>query len=301
MMRRNSRLLRAALLLAALPTLAAAQGDGDRVDTTLVLDRGGLVQLDGVAGEVRVTGSDRRDVKIDATIERGRFELTTSSGRIALRTRSASGRQTGARMDVAVPVGTRLRIGTVSGTVTVRGSMGEVIVRSTSGSVEVTGARERLEVNSVSGEIEVNDATGRIALESVSGGITAEDVEGDLTAEAVSGDVDIRRARLRELGAKVLSGSIRYDGSLAANGTYRLNAHSGSVTMVLPANSSAALSLETFSGRINSEFPLTLQPGETGPRRGRRMEFTLGQGGAQITAGAFSGSIYIRRGAATTR
>lgn len=300
-MRTTSRFLRAALLLGALPALAAAQRDGDRVDTTLVIDRGGVVQLDGIAGEIHVTGAERRDVKIDATIERGRFELSASSGRIGLRTRSVGGRQTGARMTITVPTGTRVRIGTVSGEVTVRGTMGEVVVKSTSGDVEVTAARERAEISSVSGKIELSDASGRIALESVSGGITVEDVEGDLTAEAVSGDVNIRRARLSELGAKVMSGSIHYDGSISAAGTYRLNTHSGSVTMVLPANSSAQLSLETFSGRINSEFPLTLQPGETGARRGRRMEFTLGQGGARITAGAFSGSIYIRRGATTTR
>ena len=62
----------------------------------------------------------------------------------------------------------------------------------------------------------------------------------------------------------------------------------------------ALLELETFSGRINSDFPLTLQPGETGGRRGRRMEFTIGNGGARVTAQAFSGNINIRRGTTTT-
>lgn len=301
-MRQTLRFLGALLLLlGAVPALASAQRDGDRIDTTLALSRGGLVQLDGVSGDIRVLGSDRGDVAIDASIERGRFELSATNDRIALRTRSVGGQQSGARYSVTVPRGTRLSIATVSGRVEVRATMGEVAIRSTSGSVEVSGARERLEVSSVSGDIDASDATGRVSLETVSGSITADQVSGTLGAEAVSGSITLRRMTLRELHAKAMSGSIRFEGSIAPTGTYRLNAHSGTITMTLPANTGASLELETFSGRINTDFPLTLQPGETGIRRGRRMEFTLGSGGARISASAFSGSINIRRGATTTR
>lgn len=300
-MHKHFRFLATLALLGALPLVAEAQRDGDRVDTTLTISRGGLVQLDAVSGQFRVVGSSRSDVRIQASIERGRLELSTSSSRIGLRTRSVGGRQTGARFEVEVPVGTRVAIGTVSGTIVVVGTMGEVTAKSTSGSTEVRGARDRLEIGSVSGEVDVRDATGRMSVESVSGTIHIEDVEGDLRAEAVSGDVNVRRARLTELRANAMSGSVRYEGTIAPSGSYRLNSHSGSITMTIPAGTNALLDLETFSGRINTDFPLTLQPGETGGRRGRRMEFTLGQGGARITAGAFSGSINIRRGSAGNR
>lgn len=300
-MRHSLRFLGALVLLGAIPALASAQRDGDRVDTTLALTSGGLVQLDGISGDIRVVGSDRSDVTIDASIERGRFELSVSDSRIALRSRSVGGRQEGGRYSVTVPRGTRLSISTVAGRIEVRATMGEVAIRSTSGSVEVSGARGRLEVASVSGDVDASDATGRVSLETVSGTITADQVSGDLSAEAVSGSIALRRMTLQELHAKAMSGSIRFEGGIAPSGSYRLNAHSGTITMTLPANTGAALELETFSGRINTDFPLTLQPGETGIRRGRRMEFTLGNGGARISASAFSGSINIRRGATTNR
>lgn len=294
-MNRLRTLFRATVLAGALPILAAAQDLGDRIDTTLVLDRGGVVELGAVSGEIRVIGSDRRDVRISASIERGRLELTATSARIALRTRSVNNRQSGARFDVAVPVGTRVQASTVSGRIEVRATQGEVIARSTSGSVEVREAKERVEVETVSGEIDLQRVSGRVSAEGVSARIYADDVTGELTAETVSGEISVRRGKLSALSAEAVSGSISYDGLLEANGRYRMNTHSGTVTLSMPANVGARLELETFSGRISSDFPLTMQPGETGGRRGRRMEFTLGDGSARIIAGSFSGNINIRR------
>lgn len=289
--------LRALLLLGALPLAAAAQRDGDRVDTTVVLDRGGVVQLGAVSGEIRVVGADRRDVRIIAEIERGRFETSFTAARVGISTRSVGGRQSSARYDVIVPIGTRVIASTVSGRIEIAATGGEVSARSTSGSVEVRGARERLEATSVSGDIDVRDVTGRIRLEAVSADLEVEQARGELSAETVSGTISIRRSELESLRASAVSGTISYEGTLVRTGSYRMNTHSGSVTLAVPASSGAMLELETFSGRISSDFPLTMQPGETG-RRGRRMEFTIGDGGARVTIGAFSGNITIRRGSA---
>lgn len=290
-------LLRALLFVGAFPLAATAQRDGDRVDTTVVLDRGGIVQLGAVSGEIRVVGTDRRDVRIVAEIERGRFETSFTSGRVGISTRSVDGRQGAARYDVIVPIGTRVMATTVSGRIEVTATAGEVSARSVSGSVEVRGARERLEATSVSGDIDVRDVTGRLRAETVSGDLDVEEAQGDLTAETVSGAISIRRSGLESLRVTAVSGSIGYEGTLTRTGSYRLNTHSGSALLAVPAASGAILELETFSGRISSDFPLTMQPGETG-RRGRRMEFTIGDGGARVTIGSFSGNITIRRAGA---
>lgn len=294
------RFVRALLVVSAFPLSLIAQDTGDRVDSTFALDRGGSVHLGAVSGEIRITGADRRDVRVNATIDRGRFEITASRTRLSITTRSQQGRQTGARYDVVVPTGTRVSATTVSGRIEVRATEGEVTVRTTSGSVDVRQAKERVEISTVSGDVELSRVSGQLRIDGVSSTIYADELSGDLHAETVSGEITLRRSSLSGLVASAVSGNISYDGSLSANGSYRLNTHSGSVTLGLPANVGALLELETFSGRINSDFPLTLQPGETGGRRGRRMEFTLGNGGARITAGAFSGNINIRRGTAAT-
>jgi DUF4097 and DUF4098 domain-containing protein YvlB len=292
------RSLRALLLASVLPMTLLAQDRGDRVDSTFTLDRGGVVHLGAVSGEIRITGSDRRDVRVNASMDRGRFEVTSTRSRLSVTTKSVQGRQSGTRFDVNVPTGTRISASTVSGRIEVRATEGEVIVRTTSGSVDIRNAKERVEVSTVSGDVELSRVSGRIRVDGVSSTIYADDIAGDFSVETVSGEITMRRGALTGLVASAVSGTITYEGTLSATGSYRLNAHSGTVTLGLPANVGAILELETFSGRINSDFPLTLQPGETGGRRGRRMEFTLGNGGARVTAGAFSGNINIRRGSA---
>ncbi|MBX3131971.1 MAG: DUF4097 family beta strand repeat protein [Gemmatimonadaceae bacterium] len=288
---------RALLLLGALPMALAAQRDGDRIDTTLTLNAGGLVQLGVVSGEIRVTASNRRDVRIRASIDRGRWDLSASRSGIALQSRSVNSRQSGATITVEVPVGTRVIANSTSGLIDVRGTMSEVAARTTSGRIQVHGARTRLEVRTISGSLELRDVQGRMSIEGTSTSIDLENASGDLTAETVSGSIRIRRSALTNLRARTTSGTINYEGSLSPTGSYTLNTHSGSITMALPANVGARLELETFSGRISSDFPLTLQPGQS-TGRGRRMEFTLGDGRARVSAGAFSGNINLRRGSA---
>jgi DUF4097 and DUF4098 domain-containing protein YvlB len=60
---------------------------------------------------------------------------------------------------------------------------------------------------------------------------------------------------------------------------------------------SAGLQVQTYSGNITSRFPMTLQPGEqSASRRGKKMNFTIGSGGARVTVATFSGDITIERG-----
>jgi hypothetical protein len=66
--------------------------------------------------------------------------------------------------------------------------------------------------------------------------------------------------------------------------------------MDLPADASATVSLDSFSGEITSDFPITIQPrGESGPSA-QHLDATLGKGGARITVVTFSGDIELRSG-----
>jgi DUF4097 and DUF4098 domain-containing protein YvlB len=96
-----------------------------------------------------------------------------------------------------------------------------------------------------------------------------------------------------------VSGDVTYAGTVDPAGRYDFRSHSGTVRLVLPAGTNASLSVETFSGDIDSAFPLTLRPeaapAEGGRKRPRRMEFTIGSGGPRITAESFSGDLVIER------
>jgi hypothetical protein len=49
----------------------------------------------------------------------------------------------------------------------------------------------------------------------------------------------------------------------------------------------------TYSGSIESDFPITLKPGEHGIGT-RRFTFEIGKGDARISAESFSGDVTIR-------
>lgn len=280
------------------PRSLAAQSARQRIDTTFAFDRSGSVSLGLVSGEIRVTTGTSNEIRIVATTERGRFETTLTRSRVSIEVRSVSGRMGETRYDVVVPPGVKVRTSAVSGDVSVRGTGGDVVASTVSGEITVEEASGIVELSSVSGNVDARRISGRADIETVSGDVDVDDVNGSLATESVSGEVAIRRGRLTALRAESVSGTISYAGVLAAQGDIRINSHSGDVYLTVPADLSANLEMETWSGDIASDFPLTLQPGENVGRRNRRVRFTVGSGGARITAETFSGDITIRRAGA---
>ncbi len=295
-MRTFLRHLTRAALGALLPALALqAQVERQRVDTSFAFERGGSVQLSLVSGEIRVMTGTTNEIRIFATIERGRLETSLSRSRVTIEARSINNRLGAGRYEITVPPGTRVDAGAVSGDVSIRGTGAEVDAHSVSGSVVVEDANGTIDIGSVSGDVDLIRVGGRVDVSTVSGEIQVDGATGDYEANTVSGTITIRRGKLRSFRTETVSGDVNYDGSIDANGDFHLNTHSGDVMIALPANAGAALELETWSGTITSDFPLTLQPGDNLGRRNRRMTFNIGQGGARLSAQTFSGDIAIRR------
>jgi DUF4097 and DUF4098 domain-containing protein YvlB len=120
-------------------------------------------------------------------------------------------------------------------------------------------------------------------------------IEGDAHSESTSGDIVLTRLDSREVEASTTSGEVTFSGSLANDGRYEFHSHSGNIELTVPASASARFSVETFSGELDSAFPITLQPGDRTSRRPRRFEFTVGSGGARVIAETFSGDLEIRK------
>ena len=271
------------------------------IDTTVPFARGGVVDLSLISGEIRVVGWSRAEVRVSARSEGGRLRFEASPSRVSLDLEHQGGRHRGdldATYELSVPVGTRVLMRSTSGDLAARGVKGEVEARSVSGSVEIDDAG-RVTLESVSGDVQASRVNGEARTHSVSGEVAVRDVTGDVDAESVSGDITLRGTKARVARVETVSGDVTYDGSVDPAGRYDFHSHSGTLRLVLPASTNATLSLQTFSGDIDSAFPLTVRPtgdaGKEGRRSGRRMEFTLGSGGPRITAETFSGEIVIER------
>ena len=290
----------AAATLAAAPASARAQRDRERtrIDSTFAFDKGSWVDVSVASGEIIITGWTRPEAKVYASIDRGWIDAQLSSHRITLQTRSDRGRSGYTRIEIMVPIGTRVQASSASGNIRITGTDGEIEAGSASGAVEVIGATDRITVHSVSGKLHAAKLRGRTRLGTTSGTLEAEDIAGEVTAGTVSGDIKLTGVKSAHVSTETVSGSVTYAGSIDPSGSYEFSTHSGDVRLDIPDNTAAGLSLETFSGRISSAFPITLQPGEiqSMARHGRKMDFTIGKGGARITASTFSGNITIGKG-----
>jgi len=265
-----------------------------RIDTTVPFGRDGAVDLALVSGEIIVTGWDRDEARVQAYSKRGTLRLDLSSSRLGLDVQSRGGRMGDTRYEVSVPVGTRVLMRSTSGDLTARGVRGEVEARSVSGDIEVENAGQ-VTFESVSGDVRGRELAGRVRGASVSGDVELAGIAGDVDAETTSGSVTITGARAKFVRAQTVSGDVTYDGTVDPSGRYEFHSHSGEISLTLPDDVGARLSVETFSGEIDTAFPLTMGGGDQSGGRPRRFEFTLGRGGARITAETFSGDINLEK------
>ena len=267
-----------------------------RVDTVLPLSRNGAVGIRLHTGEIIVTSWTRNEVRVRGTSERGQIRLEATPSHIEIGTRPEHGRHGEAHVEITVPEGTRLTVSGNSADVSVRGVKGEVEVTTMNGDVEIDNASSRVSFESVSGDVQISRVQGDLRGEAMSGEIDITDVAGEVEIESVSGDLTLHNVRSRLVRAETVSGNIEFEGRTESGGRYDFASHSGDVRLLLPSALGALIAVETFSGTIDSDFPITLQPGQ---RHGKEFEFQVGNGGARIGATSFSGGIYIQRSGAS--
>ena len=294
-----------AVLLAGVAVPASAQRRRDdgrlydrqrssRLDTTVALNRGGLVSLTARQGDVIVHTGSGNDVIIHATTERGRVRFDASGDRVAVDASDAGG---DAKLEITVPRGARVSAQSQNGDVTVRGTGGDVSAHTQSGDILVEDASGHIDFGTLSGDITASMLKGDVNARTVSGDVRLTAVTGDVGAETVSGDIKLRDVTSQRVIAHSTSSDVSFDGAIDPNGRYELGSHAGDVILDIPANASAQLTVSTWNGSIDSAFPITLEPGEhgIGISTSKRFTFNIGGGAARISAETFSGDIVIRR------
>jgi DUF4097 and DUF4098 domain-containing protein YvlB len=300
----RSRRFAAWLALAAAGPAAAQQSRSfdrelrGRLDTTFAFDRRGSVSVSATSGEIIVTGWARDEIRIHATSERGSIRLNASPSRVGLELASMFRGHGDTKFEVSVPQGVRVLVRTQAGDISIRGTKGEVEAHTQSGDVHVDDVANRLDVSTFSGDVRARGIAGDVEIGTISGDVELNDVRGTIEAKTTSGGVVMRGVTSKLVRARTTSGDVAFGGAIDPAGRYELVAHSGDIQMSLPADASAQLTLSTWSGEIDSDFQLTLKPGEQGigSATAKRFTFDIGGGAGRITAETFSGDITIRRG-----
>ncbi len=275
------------------------RADRDRagsLDTVVTFDARGTVEVPCRGGTIIVTGGERNEIRVHARTDNGAIRFTSNGTRATLEPASGRGCSDG-QFEVSVPAGTKVSARTWSGAASVRGVHGDVEVHSQSGDVQVRDAGDRLDIESLSGDVTVHGVRGESTINTVSGSVTLTGSRGNLNIESVSGDLDLRDIVARQIRTHTTSGDVSFTGAILDAGRYEFATHSGEVTLSLPADIGAELSVSTFNGGIDSDFPITLKAGEhgIGAAQAKRLNFTVGRGTARIIAETFSGDINLKR------
>jgi len=230
------------------------------------------------------------------------------SGRRGRRVRISSrgdGLQAHANLAIAVPAGQTINVYLGLGDVRVSNVNGDLRVDVAAARVESNGTRGRLVIDTGSGSVEVEDAAGEVNVDTGSGSVSVRNVTGErLLVDTGSGSVSGSDIRVRDLSIDTGSGGITLQSVSTTtavldtgSGSVRLDllqdvdqlaidTGSGSVTVSHPENFGGELNLETRSGGIDFDAPVTVQ------RISRRsLVGTMGDGNGRIHVDTGSGSI----------
>lgn len=293
----------------------------DRFSETYKVSGDGSLDLNQVAGDVKVVTGRGSEVRIDA-IKRVRhrdpeeakrllaglrIEVNQVGNRLEVRTvypgMGGRGFSTSVDYTITVPVSEAVAVKSVSGTISINGVHGEVRAETVSGDVEAIATPNLAVAKAVSGDVRAREIDGPVTLTlgTISGNVVASALKvRTLDASSVSGNLQLANLEVERLTAKTVSGDIDYDGSLGPGGRYEFTAHSGGVRLALANPTGFDLDASTFNGSIRSDFPVTLRSsgGAGSDRRGmsgRAIRGTFGDASAILSVRSFSGSVVITK------
>jgi DUF4097 and DUF4098 domain-containing protein YvlB len=292
----NACFLRRPLLFAALALLSLPAWADTRVDERHAIASGGRVELSNIAGKVVVRGWDRSDVQLTGTLAEG---LTLKQEKSANRVRwevqyprrSNSG---GATLELRVPRAVELQLGTVSAGLDISAiDVKRLQANTVSGDLRAAGRSGESTLNTVSGDIDAQVQTPRMDARTVSGSIRAGGgLSGEIGATSVSGRVGVEAGRTQRMVVETVSGTVELSAAaLAPGGRISVESVSAPISLHLPRNVSAQLSVNSFSGSIQSDAGKVERP-RYGP--GSSLDTRLGNGDGDISLESHSGGVRVR-------
>jgi DUF4097 and DUF4098 domain-containing protein YvlB len=155
-------------------------------------------------------------------------------------------------------------------------------------------SRRHHNFNDASMDFEVSVPTNlQVSASSVSGDVSITGAQGDVRATSVSGDVKMLDLHASSVDAHSVSGDVEVRvNQLTGRGDLKFQTVSGDVTLSLPSQLDADISMSTVSGDLDSDFPITLSNGRMNRRR---IEAQIGKGGRRLDLETVSGDVRIRK------
>ncbi len=219
------------------------------------------------------------------------------------------GLEAAANLKISVPAGKRISVYVGVGKVDVSNVDGELLVDAASANISTRGTKGKLHLDTGSGSLRVEQAegsasldtgsgdvtvmgfrSGNLDIDTGSGGVDASEIESSaLHIDTGSGDITLNGVTTGDLDLDTGSGSVRAT-LRTSPGDVQVETGSGDVTLRLTEAVDATVDLDTGSGDLNVDFPLTLIKKSEGAIRGR-----IGAGKGRISVETGSGDISLTK------
>jgi DUF4097 and DUF4098 domain-containing protein YvlB len=273
--------------------ILAALAPAQQADTTFAVDAGGRLEVNQIEGEISVTAWDRAEMRVVANYDEddGRLDIRQSASTVHLSAKGEWGEPMYAEFEITAPRGMALEITGVSLGVSIEGAAGDVSVSTVEGDISLEGGSGNIALSSVDGTVTVSGASGNIAVNAVDGDISVTGSSGAMAISAVDGDVTLERITSDNVSVNAVDGDLTYEGTIADGGRYVLSTHDGDLYVTIPDGANARISVHTFSGDLDTDFPVELE-GDFGRKH---ISFTVGTGKALIELSAFDGTISLKK------
>jgi DUF4097 and DUF4098 domain-containing protein YvlB len=166
------------------------------------------------------------------------------------------------RVTASVPEDSTARLRVASADVSGHGQWHDVKLNTASGDGYFEQVTGDFTVNSASGDVRAVTVDGRLTVKTASGDVSAQQVNGSVDVTSASGDV-----QLDEVGAdvntKTASGNLRIGAT--RQGTLRVNAVSGDVSIGVVSGTGVWLDLNTLAGKTRSDLSMGGEGGDATP------------------------------------
>jgi hypothetical protein len=277
------------LALLCTPGLLAAQ---ERVDRRFAVDPDASIRITVPVGTVRVIGWDRDTVWTTGDIPRGGGRWYSAGGGRAAKLgvdRQDNDVGPGATLEVRVPAGARIWVKTVSASIEVDAVRGEMDLLSVTGAITVRGSPQVVTAESLDGAITAEGGSV-LRLRTGGGPIVVRASGGDITAVSVGGAVDVSADRLVRGRLESVTGAVTFTGNLGSGGRLDAETHGADVLLRLAGPVHAEFLLASVGGTVVNRLD-----GKPVVTKGKAASFTVGTGGAQVTARTFKGTVTLSR------
>ncbi|HNP37853.1 MAG TPA: DUF4097 family beta strand repeat-containing protein [Woeseiaceae bacterium] len=290
------------LLLAIGATLLAGGAMAEDIDRTLDADADARISVSNLAGSVEVRAWDRNEVNVSGElgddVEKLVFERDGRDIIIKVKAPDSSWgrRDVEADLDIRVPQGSSLEIGTVSADIEIVGVRGEQELHSVSGDIVTEAFAADIQAETVSGDVDIKTAAdgskGRWGISTVSGDITATGLAGEIDIETVSGDIRIDGGAYDSADIESVSGDITFNAGLAKGGELGIETVNGDLDVEFTGAVSARFQIETFNGAIRNCFgPKPERTNKYAP--GLELDFTEGDGAGRVSVSTLNGDLRL--------